>query len=137
MAESKQYFSSRVKFQTADIFDFPVTTKHESLFGGFIWSHIKLHELIHFIDTINCHVQQAGTIVFMDNNFVEGGNLPLTSTDSFSNTYQVRQLENGTMHKVLKNFPTEHFIKNLLKNKAKNVEFTNMEYYWILKYETT
>jgi len=136
LARSKEYFTSKIKFQLVDIFNLPGTTKHESLFGGFIWSHIKLQELVRFIDTINCQVKPGSSIVFMDNNFVEGSNLPLTDMDNFSNTYQTRQLENGTMHKVLKNFPTEDFIKQLLTDKAKNIEFINLEYYWILKYKT-
>lgn len=136
VAKSKDYFSTKIKFQVADIFNLAETTKHESLFGGFIWSHIKLQELDHFIDIINLQVNRGGTVVFMDNNFVKGSNLPLTETDNFGNTFQTRQLENGTMHKVLKNFPTKNFIKGLLTGKAKNIEFINLEYYWILKYET-
>jgi demethylmenaquinone methyltransferase/2-methoxy-6-polyprenyl-1,4-benzoquinol methylase len=136
LAKSKAYFASKIKFQLVDIFNLAGTTKHESLFGGFIWSHIKLQELVRFIDTINYQVKPGRSLVFMDNNFVEGSNLPLTDIDNFGNTYQTRQLENGTMYKVVKNFPTEDFIKQLLTNKAKNIEFIKLEYYWILKYKT-
>jgi demethylmenaquinone methyltransferase/2-methoxy-6-polyprenyl-1,4-benzoquinol methylase len=136
LAKSKEYFASKIKFQLVDIFNLPGTTKHESLFGGFIWSHIKLQELVRFIDIINYQVKPGNSIVFMDNNFVEGSNLPLTDIDNFGNTYQTRQLENGTMYKVVKNFPTEDFIKQLLTGKAKNIEFIKLEHYWILKYKT-
>jgi demethylmenaquinone methyltransferase/2-methoxy-6-polyprenyl-1,4-benzoquinol methylase len=136
LAKSKAYFASKIKFQLVDIFNLPGTTKHESLFGGFIWSHIKLQELVRFIDIINYQVKPGNSIVFMDNNFVEGSNLPLTDIDNFGNTYQTRQLENGTMYKVVKNFPTEDFIKQLLTGKAKNIEFIKLEHYWILKYKT-
>ena len=136
VAKSKEYASGNVDFQVADIFNLPYTSKHESLFGGFIWSHIKLQELVHFIDIINQHIKPGGTVVFMDNNFIESSNLPVTSTDNFGNTYQTRQLENGTIHKVLKNFPAENFIKGLLTGKAKEIEFISLEYYWILKYKT-
>ena len=136
VAKSKEYFSTKIEFQVTDIFNLQETAKHESLFGGFIWSHIQLQELNYFIDIINDQVKSGGTFAFMDNNFVEGSNLPLTDTDNFGNTYQIRELENGTMHKVLKNFPKENFIKYLLTAKAANIEFINLEYYWILKYKT-
>lgn len=135
IAKSKDYFSAKVEFQKAGIFNLPKMRKHESLFGGFIWSHIRLQELNHFIDIINGLVQPGGTIVFIDNNFVEGSNLPLTGADDFSNTYQIRQLENGTTHRVLKNFPTEDFIRRLIIGKADELEFINLDYYWILKYQ--
>ena len=134
VAKSKNYLPAKVVFQTADIFDLINTNKHESLFGGFIWSHIKLQDLNNFIDTVNNLVSNCGTIVFMDNNYVEGSNLAVTDTDEFGNTYQTRVLENGTTHKVLKNFPVEIFMRQLLTGKAANIDFINLQYYWILKY---
>ncbi len=118
VAKAKKYSPAIVDFQTADIFNLAATIKHESLFGGFIWSHIKLQDLNDFIDITNLLVKGSGTIVFMDNNYVEGSNLPVTDTDNLGNTYQTRKLDNGTTHKVLKNFPTEIFLHQLLANKV-------------------
>jgi len=104
------------------------------LFGGFIWSQIKLQDLNSFISIVNDLVESSGTIVFMDNIYVEGSNHPISEKDAEGNTYQVRTLENGTKHKVLKNFPTEEFIRQLLVGKATNIEFITLRYYWFLKY---
>jgi SAM-dependent methyltransferase len=134
IAKSKNYFKANVDFQTRDIFNLTKMDKHESLFGGFIWSHLKLSDLNNFLNTINNIVQTSGTIVFIDNNYVEGSNLAITSRDNFGNTYQTRALENGATYKVLKNFPTEMFIRQLLSGRATNIDFINLKYYWILKY---
>jgi demethylmenaquinone methyltransferase/2-methoxy-6-polyprenyl-1,4-benzoquinol methylase len=109
--------------------------RYESLFGGFIWSHIKLQELTPFLNTINGLVEKDGTVVFMDNNYVEGSNLPITSRDEQGNTYQTRLLGNGTSHQIIKNFPTESFIRDTLSDKASEIEFIHLPYYWILKYK--
>ena len=135
VAKSKSYSPAKVDFQTADIFNLTNNVKHESLFGGFIWSHIKQQDLNNFIDITNSLVKNDGTIVFMDNNYVEGSNLPVAYTDNFGNTYQTRALEDGTTHRVLKNFPTEKFIRQLLLCKATDINFINLKYYWILKYK--
>jgi SAM-dependent methyltransferase len=135
VAKSKNYSPAKVDFQTADIFNLTGNVKHESLFGGFIWSHIKLQDLNNLIDITNSLVKNDGTIVFMDNNYVEGSNLSVIDTDNLGNTYQTRALENGTTHRVLKNFPTEQFIRQLLTSKATDLNFINLEYYWILKYK--
>ncbi len=132
IAKSRTYTSAKVKFETFDIYKLNNTVKHESLFAGFIWSHIKLQELERFIITVNNLVKHGGTIVLMDNNFVEGSSTLISETDDFGNTYQIRKLEDGTMHKILKNFPDEDFIKYQLKNKATNIKFINLKYYWIL-----
>jgi len=135
VAKSKNYSSAKVDFQIADIFNLTNINKHESLFGGFIWSHIKLQDLGNFIETANSFVKNNGTVVFMDNNYVEGSNLPVTDKDDLGNTYQTRTLENGTTHKVLKNFPTEIFIRQILEDRATDINFINLQYYWILKYK--
>ena len=134
IAKTKNYSPASVRFQTTDLYQLPHSSLYESLFGGFIWSHIALRELPHFINVVNKLVHKDGTVVFMDNNYVEGSNLPITDRDEEGNTYQTRLLENGTSHKVLKNFPTEGFIRDLLKEKASRVEFISLQYYWILKY---
>lgn len=135
IAKTKHYSPAAVSFQTADLYHFPNTLRHESLFAGFIWSHIKLQELAHFIDTVNSLVEKEGTVVFMDNNYVDGSNLPITHRDEQGNTYQTRLLENGTVYQVIKNFPTESFIRNILVDKASEIEFIHLPYYWILKYK--
>lgn len=135
VAKSKKYSPATVDFKIADIFHLNETNKHESLFGGFIWSHIKLQDLNEFIDINNCLVESNGTVVFMDNNYVEGSSLPVTNTDNLGNTYQTRKLDNGTTHKVLKNFPTRNFIQELLADKVSDINFISLQYYWILKYK--
>ena len=134
VARSKTYSPATVDFKIADLFKLSTAKKHQSLFGGFIWSHIKLQELDHFIGRINSLVESGGTIVFIDNNYVAGSSLPISAADEFGNTYQTRTLENGTSHNVLKNFPNHDFLMQLMAGKAADIEFINLEYYWILKY---
>ena len=103
-------------------------------FGGFIWSHIKLQELDSFIDKVNDLVLPGRTIVLIDNNYVEGNSTAVIDKDEFGNTYQKRKLKDGSTHLVLKNFPTKEFTLEKLKNKVKELSFTNFGYYWILIY---
>lgn len=135
VAKSKNYLPAKVQFQIADIFNLSDINKHESLFGGFIWSHIKLQDLNAFIDIVKSLVVDYGTVVFMDNNYVDGNSLPITENDSLGNTYQTRTLENGTTHKILKNFPSQTFIKKFLIDKASEINFISLQYYWILTYK--
>jgi ubiquinone/menaquinone biosynthesis C-methylase UbiE len=135
VAKSKSYSPGSVDFLAADIFNMKIDNKYDSLFGGFIWSHIKLQDLKSFLAMAENCVESGGTIVFMDNNYVEGSSLPITETDTFGNTYQTRTLENGTTHMVLKNFPFESFMRELIADKVVDLEYINLEYYWIMKYK--
>jgi ubiquinone/menaquinone biosynthesis C-methylase UbiE len=134
IAKAKQYPRANVTFEQADIFQPLDEAKYNNLFGGFIWSHIKLQDIPYFIDIVSSQVEKGGTIVFIDNNFVEGSSLSIAERDSLGNTYQIRQLEDGSTYKILKNFPSQLLLEKQLKNKAENLTFVNMEYYWMLKY---
>ena len=135
LAKSKNYSSATVHFQAIDLYELKETNKHENLFGGFIWSHIPLQELAKFIEHCNSLVKLGGTVVFIDNNYVEGSSTAIEETDSFGNTYQLRKLMDGTSHKVLKNFPTMEFTRQLLSDKWSDLQLKSFEYYWMLEYK--
>ena len=134
IAKQKAYPYCKVEFGISDIYNCNINHKFESLFAGFIWSHIYLEKLDNFIDTVNDLVAPGGTVVFMDNNFIEGSNTPIINVDEDGNTFQTRTLEDGTTHLILKNFPTEDFLIQKLIAKVENIKFINLKYYWILTY---
>ncbi|MBD0331943.1 MAG: class I SAM-dependent methyltransferase [Chitinophagaceae bacterium] len=136
IAKTKNYFPAQVEFRIEDIFNFPKKGTYDALFGGFIWSHIKIEELKTFLIQVHKHVTPGGIVVFIDNKYVEGSSLPITETDELGNIYQTRTLENGSTHKVLKNFPNQTFIQDLIKDYAEAITFHNLKHYWILEYKT-
>ncbi len=131
IAKQKHYLNNNVVFAIEDIFNPTSTKKYSDLFAGFIWSHIYLQDLPHFIDRLASLVLPGGKIVLMDNNFVEGSNLPITNTNTFGNTYQTRKLSDGTTHLVLKNFPSEDFLKQQLGKITDTIEIISLSYFWI------
>lgn len=131
----KKYYKNKVTFELADVYSFQIEKKYEAVFGGFIWSHILLQDLDTFIDNIKDFVSSDGTIAFMDNNYVEGSSHEITKKDEQGNTYQTRNLEDGTAHLVLKNFPKKEFILNKLSSIATEIEFINLKYYWIVSFK--
>jgi demethylmenaquinone methyltransferase/2-methoxy-6-polyprenyl-1,4-benzoquinol methylase len=135
IAKTKNYSPANIGFRKEDLFSLTNADRHESLFGGFIWSHIKLEDLADFTGIIHRLVEPGGTIVLMDNTYREDSSLPVTDKDTAGNTYQTRILKNGTTYKVLKNFPTEEFIREVLTGTATDIQFTQMTYYWILQYK--
>ncbi|MES2780772.1 MAG: hypothetical protein V4651_12840 [Bacteroidota bacterium] len=134
IARSKEYGKAKMSFGIADMYNYETTEKHENLFGGFIWSHIQLQDLDNFLAKINGLVSPGGTVVFIDNNFVEGSNHPIAYTDEQGNTFQDQKLEDGTTHRVRKNFPTESFLRKKLEDKASDITIIHFPYYWILSY---
>lgn len=136
IAQSKSYPKANVTFGIADLFTYVPPQKFEALFGGFIWSHIQLQDLDDFLSQVNKFVMPGGLVVFMDNHFVEGSNHPITTTDQQGNTFQARKLADGTDHLVLKNFPTEAFLREKFIGIATDIQIIHFSYFWILAYRT-
>jgi len=132
IAKQKQ-MPENVTFAVADMFDFATDEKFDSVFAGFIWSHILLQDLDRFLDKVKSFLKPNGTFVLIDGNAVTGTNHDLKNiaeTDEHGNTFQTRKLENGTSHLVLKNFPTREFLYQKLSSIADDINFINLEYYW-------
>ena len=137
IAKHKNYIHQNVTLGIADFYSYQQTKQYEGLFGGFIWSHIPLQDLPLFVRKANSFVLPGCTVAFIDNNYVEGSNHPITETDEQGNTFQTRKLEDGTTHLVRKNFPSEVFIKEQLNGIATDIKFIPLTYYWIVIYTVT
>ncbi|CAN5752404.1 hypothetical protein BH24BAC1_BH24BAC1_08270 [soil metagenome] len=135
VAESKIGPDSPVRFQVANLYALePEFRAFDTVFGGFIWSHIPLQNLPDFLVSLHAQVGKGGKILFVDNTFVPGHSTPIAHTDRDGNTYQSRQLADGSRFQVLKNYPTKKQIKGLLNNVALDLRFTRLPYYWTLSY---
>jgi len=73
-------------------------------------------------------------VVFIDNAYVEGSSTPDSRTDELGDVYQLRKLDDGSIHEVLKNFPTESELRAAVDGLATEVQVEFLRYYWILSY---
>lgn len=135
LARKKEYPEGKVSFRVVDMYALGDEPPHDALFGGFIFSHILKQDYEKFLDAINKYVVAGGTVALMDNNMTLARR-PADRTDEQGNNYRLRTLENGSEHEVVKNYPTEEELETLLRNRATNVIYKNLEHYWILIYQT-
>ncbi len=129
----KRHLNDNVTFAVIDMYSFSPDHKYEGVFGGFIWSHILLQDLDRFLEKVKSLLCPGGTIVFIDSNMVEGTHhvtKNISKTDEHGNTYQTRQLENGTLHLVPKNYPTKDFLVQKLSSIATDINFVDLKHYW-------
>jgi demethylmenaquinone methyltransferase/2-methoxy-6-polyprenyl-1,4-benzoquinol methylase len=135
IARAKSYPPQRVEFMRADCTAPPdLGRRHDALFAGFWWSHVPLQRLDGFLAASAAAVAPRALIAFLDNRYVEGSSTPVARRDADGNAYQLRTLDDGSSHEVLKNFPSEgELIKRTVKTGwGANVE--HFEHYWLLSY---
>jgi demethylmenaquinone methyltransferase/2-methoxy-6-polyprenyl-1,4-benzoquinol methylase len=135
IARAKGYPPGRVEFMRADCYAPPdLGRRHDALFAAFWWSHVPLQRLEGFLAASAAAVAPRALIAFLDNRYVEGSSTPVARRDAQGNGYQLRTLDDGSRHEVLKNFPAEsELIRRTVKHGwGANVEL--YEHYWLLSY---
>ena len=136
IARHKHYKKCKVSFRESDAYSLSnVRGDFTGGFCGFWWSHIPRARIQDFLLTFHSKLQNDALVVMVDNKYVEGSSTRLSRTDSDGNTYQMRRLQDGSLHEVLKNFPTEEEIKTSIEKHSKNFYFIDLEYYWLVKYQ--
>jgi ubiquinone/menaquinone biosynthesis C-methylase UbiE len=125
-----------VRFERADAFALEsVSGAFDAVFAGFFWSHVRHSDVHRFLTGLHRRLGAGALVVFVDNRYVEGSNYPITRTDDEGNTYQRRTLENGTVHEVLKNFPTAAELRETLARAgATDVSVVELNHYWYASY---
>ena len=106
----------------------------DALFAGFWWSHVPLARLDAFLDAATRSVSPGALIAFLDNRYVEGSSTSISRRDADGNSYQLRQLDDGSTHEVLKNFPAE---SELIRRTARcgwGAHVDLFAHYWLLSF---
>lgn len=108
----------------------------DAAFAGCWLSHIPRERLSGWIDTLHAALVPGARVVVLDNSFVQASSTPLTRRDGQGNTYQNRTLDDGSVHEVLKNFPTAAELQGVLGARATGFAWTDWTHYWAASWTT-
>jgi demethylmenaquinone methyltransferase/2-methoxy-6-polyprenyl-1,4-benzoquinol methylase len=125
----------KVKFRREDVYALPAPArKFDAGFSGFWWSHVPKAGIRDFLRGFHRVLSPAAKVMFIDNVYVEVSSTPISRTDEHGDTYQLRPLDDGSTHEVLKNFPTASELYLSVEGLAADVRIEFLDYYWILSY---
>lgn len=135
LARQKSYPRANVTFERADTYALSaISGDLDAGFAAFWWSHIPKARLQAFLDQFHSKLKSDAVVVLVDNCYVEGSSTPISRTDASGNTYQIRVLGNGDQYEVLKNFPTEWELKEVVDGVSEGFEYQRLDYYWYVRY---
>jgi demethylmenaquinone methyltransferase/2-methoxy-6-polyprenyl-1,4-benzoquinol methylase len=126
-----------VRFATVDAYSMAELGDQtfDAAFTGCWWSHVPLQTLPAWLATLHARLRPGARVVMLDNRFVAPSSTPLCREDEHGNTYQRRSLDDGSVHEVLKNFPTAEQANAMLGPQARHAQWLAWDHYWALSYE--
>jgi len=137
LARARQPVTNPVDFVVGDAFALQlVAGMFDAAFVGFWWSHLARTDLPRFLDGLHRRLLGGSRVLVLDNRYVHGSNWPVTRTDTDGNTYQRRQLRDGTEHEVLKNFPSPDEVRAAVASAGgRRLTVCELPHYWYATYE--
>ena len=140
IARAKPAMPGAVEFRELDAYTFDGLDGEtfDAAFAGFWWSHVPRARLAPWLDALHARLAPGAVVVLLDNRYVEGSSTPLARRDAEGNTYQVRHLDDGSTHEVLKNFPARDEALATLgvgpPARARDAHWVEWPHYWALHY---
>jgi hypothetical protein len=108
--------------------------RFNAAFAGCWWSHVPRPRLADWLASLHALLPDGAVVMMLDNAWSERWSTPLHRCDADGNTYQWRELDDGSRHEVVKNFPTPEEATGALGPRAHDVQWTAGEHYWVLQY---
>jgi demethylmenaquinone methyltransferase/2-methoxy-6-polyprenyl-1,4-benzoquinol methylase len=128
--------AGRVSFRLENAHNLPADLgTFDAAFAGLWFSHVPIERREEFISSLHARLQTTARVIFIDNSQVQCREWPIVETDAHGNTYQRRQLRDGSVHRVLKNYPEEQQLQDLLPARASAFSFRQLDNFWLLEYE--
>jgi demethylmenaquinone methyltransferase/2-methoxy-6-polyprenyl-1,4-benzoquinol methylase len=126
---------ANAQFAMADAYAIPSPSQpYDGALVTFWWSHIPRRRIEEFLRGLHRHLAPGANVLIADNTYVDGNSTPIARLDDDGNTYQIRALENGERHEVLKNFPAREELQAWGERFGADVDVRSLTYFWILRY---
>lgn len=127
-----------VSTQVADAYELAgVEGAFSGAFAGLWFSHVPVSRRGEWFTALHARLQPGAQVVLIDNSQAQCLRLPLTRRDDQGNSYQTRETDDGQQYEVLKNFPTEVELLDLVEDTAKpaSCRYVSLEHFWLFAYE--
>lgn len=128
--------TTATKFSQADAYQLPAELgEFDGALAALWFSHVPINARAPFFRSLHARLAPGARVIFFDNSEVQCIDFPIAERDADGNTYQNRKLNDGSMHRVLKNFPSEAELVKLVSEFAASWSFRKLQNFWLLEYE--
>jgi hypothetical protein len=107
----------------------------QAAFAGFWLSHVPRARVGEFLQGLHQRLEPGASVVLVDNSDAHSQDVPVSDEDVDGNTFQTRQLADGSRFRVLKNFHSEAELASAIQPSGVNPRYWKLRHFWVLSYE--
>lgn len=136
VASEKLSSITNVSFHVADAYTLDgISGVFSAAFAHWWWSHIPKSKIANFLKNLHSKLATGAFVLFVDQLPYENRQRRL---DEEGNTLEVRTLSDGTKFEIVKNFPTEKELVEVLKGLSDQLQYKAYpeEMMWTINYFT-
>lgn len=128
--------SAKVQFAVADALALPASLgQFDGAFSGFWLSQLPRTARQAFLASLHARLQPGAKVLLLDQRYVPGTSHPISDTDDDGNTYQTRRGADGSVHRVLRNFPSGDELLAMIAGLGAQAVLHQWKFFWALCYE--
>jgi demethylmenaquinone methyltransferase/2-methoxy-6-polyprenyl-1,4-benzoquinol methylase len=125
-----------IDFVRADLFHLHlINARFDGALAGFWLSHVSRRVLKSHLQAIRSYLSPGGVALFFDNLYRPESGAILNSEDGSEDTFKQRLLEDGSEHRVLKNYLSEAELGELARSAGwsrDEIRIESGQFYWSL-----
>jgi ubiquinone/menaquinone biosynthesis C-methylase UbiE len=104
--------------------------------ANFWFSHLEKTNIQKFLNGLHNRIKPGSPVFMADNVYMEGLGGTLVKKPGLSDTYKLRQLNDGTTYEIVKNYYTSNELKNIFKDFANELRVEFGQCFWWMTYQT-
>ncbi len=128
--------TSQTRFSQADAYQLPDELgRFDGALAALWFSHVPINARAQFFKSLHARLVPGARVILFDNSEVQCLDFPIAERDADGNTYQLRKLNDGSTHRVLKNFPSEAELTTVVSEFAASWSYVKLQNFWLIEYE--
>lgn len=139
VARATKVFPHPVSFAQADAYHLPFPDNAFTAGLANLWlSHVPKYRTDEFLDELHRVLQPGSPVIIADNVYIPGVGGKLIQKEEDENTYKRRELKDGTITEVVKNYPSPSELEETFGKHVSGFSKANIvvgSCFWVVSYD--
>jgi hypothetical protein len=122
-----------LQLKSADLSALDATPgQYTAVYAEFLWAQVPREQQDKFLKQLREKVGKDVLLVLLGEDYVDGESFPVARTDVHGNTYEFQMDDDGNRKEVMKNYPSDSWLRKRLGIAAREIRVLRSEYYWVV-----